>query len=853
MDPGSQFIHEVIQDATDSFRTGLISIRPDQTSFNDALDDILRQSLHRWFSTRMSFDSQSFGPAEQSHIGPMVEALRPRLALQVMEYQRSSIQTAYDQETTQAPGYGHGEQLQSISSAAELFATSQPVVLLPRHNPDRHIPPVAESYSTSLRSEFEGWQWQDSDRQILQAAASSSTTPMSDIAGWHRQTSDHQILPAAASSSISPRSEIEREHSQDSERMITSADEPSSTSGARTEMQGQHSQYSNGMVTLPAEPSLTSGARSEMQGQRSQYSGQMITPPSKPYSTQGIRSEVEARRGPSVTTLSPEPSLTSTRADAEAQLSQEADRMANPPVGSYPSSWANSAIEARRGPNSNRLTTLSPEPRLTSPSSDPEGQFNQNTVRMTAPPAETYSTSLAKPETEARRRPISNRLTTPSPERQSTSRSLDLERQYGQSTDRTTTAAAELSSADAPSADIEKQQTQHVDRFRTVKVGVFLAICCGTYTSTGFVQMTRWLGKFMRVLLSPLSFVSWLILCFGMLAWRYKAAFALGLVQIGFYLFDRSILAPICQQTQDRMLDICLPMCTVAAYLQYPMVACISERSRQTTNARSPVLSSKQLRFSSLATKDIATQFQRLEIKFDDSTYEALQHRAETYDDLGSDVEQLSRAARRFFDIFTTSEVQMNETLIEDTAFNAHVNILLPPLKDVLAIASRTERRFINVQAQEVKDANQLQNAQETTKVLYSQAYRDRSFPKYLRGIQTSRINSTQTTVRSIHKLAIGHTKATDASGSSARSFKNSHAKFKNLFSAVNQHETWQGSRQKKPRKVFLSLMHSSMQEAKGSLLEWEQEDRRHEEFLFKSPKDRLSQLYRPYGGEQIR
>ncbi|KAL8890478.1 MAG: hypothetical protein Q9215_002390 [Flavoplaca cf. flavocitrina] len=132
---------------------------------------------------------------------------------------------------------------------------------------------------------------------------------------------------------------------------------------------------------------------------------------------------------------------------------------------------------------------------------------------------------------------------------------------------------------------------------------------------------------------------------------------------------------------------------------------------------------------------------------------------------------------------------------IEDTAFNAHINILLPPLKDILAIASRIERRFINVQAQEVKDANQLQNAQETTKVLYSQAYRNRSFPKYLRGIQTSRINSTQTTVRSIHKLAIGHTKATDASGSSARSFKNSHAKFKNLFSAVNQHETWQGSR----------------------------------------------------------
>ena len=47
MEPGDVFVDQVLQHAINTFRTGLVSVRPDQTSrtFNETLDDILRESL----------------------------------------------------------------------------------------------------------------------------------------------------------------------------------------------------------------------------------------------------------------------------------------------------------------------------------------------------------------------------------------------------------------------------------------------------------------------------------------------------------------------------------------------------------------------------------------------------------------------------------------------------------------------------------------------------------------------------------------------------------------------------------------------------------------------------------------
>ncbi|KAL9040492.1 MAG: hypothetical protein Q9180_001871 [Flavoplaca navasiana] len=613
MEPGDVFVDQVIQHAMNTFRTGLVSVRHDQTSrtFNETLDDLLRESLFQWFSANMAMDAQNFGPVEHGHIEPMVEALRPRLAMQVMEYQ--SRQNALAYMTTQSSlRQRRGEGLQSDTPSAEPYSTSRSGLA------------------------FEGHHRRESDRLITPPTELFPTSSSLEIDGQHRQDFGRRISPAQ--------------------------------------------------------------------------------PPAEPYPT-----------APSIT-------------------------------------------------------------------------------------------------------------------------------------------------------DIEGQQTKSPDRLGLIRVATFIATCCGTHISPDLVQVARSVVQSATTFLSPLSFFGWLVFSFGLLVWRFKAAVVPGIFRIGFYLFDRSILVPICQQAHNYALDICYPVCAVAAQLQYPMLACTSQYFRQTASERSPVLQPKQLRFSRLAANSIASQFQSLEIRFDDSTYEGFESTAAGYDDLSSDIELLSRDTGLFFHIFTASKAQTNETLrvdvlqtypllnsilgflwlsdgkrTEDAAFNAHVNTVRPQLDIVLTAASRVQQKFLMVQSQEARDANQLHSAKDSTQILHCQANRDRPFLEYLRGIQTSRINSTRITGQSIDLLKIAHAKAIDASRSSARSFGDAFAKFTSLANVLQQHEMWRGSRRDKPRKVYLSLMHSSMQEAKDALWDWEREDRRHEEFLFKSPTDRLSQLYREYADEEIR
>ncbi|KAL8653834.1 MAG: hypothetical protein Q9210_001863 [Variospora velana] len=282
--------------------------------------------------------------------------------------------------------------------------------------------------------------------------------------------------------------------------------------------------------------------------------------------------------------------------------------------------------------------------------------------------------------------------------------------------------------------------------------------------------------------------------------------------------------------------------------------------------------------FSKLAVSDIVTRFQGLDIQFDNSTYETLDHSGGIYEELGSDITQYSREAESLFHLFTISEGQVNRTFqlgasqeakpwydnilallptrakgeAEESAFNAHSNIVLPRLGQVLATGERIDQKISFLQSQEAQSVSQLRSLEHTIQLLYTQASRKRSILDYLHGVLASRTNLTQNTGQCVKALTAGYKKVIDASESTARSFKESFAQFQTLDSTLGYHNTWQGTPQDKPRKVYLAQIRSAVQQAKKALQTWAHEDGRHENFLFDSPEDRISSLFQVYAWEEM-
>ncbi|KAL8883033.1 MAG: hypothetical protein Q9198_000071 [Flavoplaca austrocitrina] len=438
--------------------------------------------------------------------------------------------------------------------------------------------------------------------------------------------------------------------------------------------------------------------------------------------------------------------------------------------------------------------------------------------------------------------------------------------------------------ASASNFDVEGQPLQSLAWPTAFKSFVFMTVRYGmqtfTFLSAGLGLVAGGVGQcFAGMWLSPLSIIGWLVFGVGALAWKNRVAIAVGFFQMSFHLVDRSILAPICQGNQDSLLDICYPMCTLATYLEYPLIACTDEDFRQTTSETPPLLIPRQIRFSNIAVFDVATRFQNLEISFDNSTCDILECTAGSYEGFSSGVEQYSREVGLLFHLFTITERHTNRTLqvgalqstqplfrlllnllptntgekVKESALNALVNTIQPQLDTVLAAGSTVRHEISIVQANEARGSNQLQNVQGTAQLLHWQATRDRSFLEFIRRAKTSRIRETEAIQKSIAILIIGYEKATDASGSAARSFEESFTRLQTLNGVLQQHKTWQGAPRDKPSKVYLSLIHSAMVHAFESLHDWDQEDRRHEGNLFASPADRVSKMYQTYADEEIR
>lgn len=179
-------------------------------------------------------------------------------------------------------------------------------------------------------------------------------------------------------------------------------------------------------------------------------------------------------------------------------------------------------------------------------------------------------------------------------------------------------------------------------------------------------------------------------------------------------------------------------------------------------------------------------------------------------------ITQYSRETGLLFHLFTISEDYANRTMregasrttipllgqlfaflelsspgdAEESALNAHINTIRPKLSQILALGLSINQDLTALRDQEARATRQLQSAEKSSQVLYSQAGHERSFLDLFRGVQTSRVNLTQNTMQSIQKLGTGYEKVLDASKSTARSFEGSLSSFQSLESVLQYHRT---------------------------------------------------------------
>ncbi|KAL8955570.1 MAG: hypothetical protein Q9193_006633, partial [Seirophora villosa] len=389
-------------------------------------------------------------------------------------------------------------------------------------------------------------------------------------------------------------------------------------------------------------------------------------------------------------------------------------------------------------------------------------------------------------------------------------------------------------------------------------------------------ELAARLGRLtVRIVTSPGLVLSFAVFGLGLVVWRYKSGIALSLFRTGFGFVDRSILVPVCEYTQNSAVDVCYPMCKVAGSLEFPVLACGNQPSWAIASETLPALMSEQVMFSKLAASDIVTRFQGLGIRLDNSTNEVLDYSGKIYEELGSDIAQYSREAESLFQLFTISEDRVNRTFqmgefeeakrwydnilallptlakgkAEESALNAHTNIVLPRLGELLATGERIDEKISLLQSQEAQSVSQLRSVGQTIQLLHPRASRIRSFLDYLQGVAAGR---GQTTGQYVKALIAGYQKVIDASENTARSFKESFSQLQALDSALKYHNTWQGTPQDKPRKVYLAQMRSAFQQAKNALQSWAYEDKRHGDFLFDSLEDRLASLFQVYAWEEM-
>ncbi|KAL8927763.1 MAG: hypothetical protein Q9208_002179 [Pyrenodesmia sp. 3 TL-2023] len=396
---------------------------------------------------------------------------------------------------------------------------------------------------------------------------------------------------------------------------------------------------------------------------------------------------------------------------------------------------------------------------------------------------------------------------------------------------------------------------------------------------------SRMAATLLKVMITSSIIIPAICFSIALAAWRYKGTVAVVLLQIAMGIFNNVILDPLCQSTSNFQSTVCESICTVAHTRGIQPRACLEHHNWKAAGQSQPPTLTRQLRFAELGVEDLRDRFQGLDVPFDKVTGSLTQAHGH-FAGLGTSVARYSREATLLFEWFSISGAQLELDILEsaspsaaswssentllnllsmlwrigaigspaESPLDTYVNTIRPKLHALLILGYYLREDFTTLGVQETELTGQFASTQRTLWGMYVEGTKQCSGRGTATGrCQSSHLDAINHTRASIEALAIGYTKVTDASTSTFRSFRESLMQLESLNTTLGYHATWVGPLAQKPLKVYHAQIEASVQQARQGLETWEQEDRRHEQYLFKSPAERVHSMYQPYADEFIR
>lgn len=387
-------------------------------------------------------------------------------------------------------------------------------------------------------------------------------------------------------------------------------------------------------------------------------------------------------------------------------------------------------------------------------------------------------------------------------------------------------------------------------------------------------------GSFFKLLVTLSIVFQTVYFRIGMLLQKKKGTILLVVYQLAVNIINSIFLVPLCQSTYSIQSALYNSICSVAHTQGIQPRACLNHHFWKTASKNRPVLLSKQLKFSKLGLDDLHNRVKALEVAFD-KIPEVLNQASRHYKKLESSIKQYSREAGVIFKLFTISGKQA-ERRVQDkasqnissqspgysllpqwltqstknshtTILNTYVKTVRPQVQAVLILRFHLREELTILGIHQMLITSQQKSAERTLQGIYVEGVKQRRRFAAIRSNRSSNLNPLDRTRKFIKTLAIGFAKVTNASASTVQLFQESLIQLENMNRTLYYHSTQQKPPEKKPEIVYLAQIKSTVQQARREFQSQEREDRRHKEFLFRSPTERVAVIYQRYANKITR
>ncbi|KAI4144046.1 MAG: hypothetical protein L6R39_004339 [Caloplaca ligustica] len=268
-----------------------------------------------------------------------------------------------------------------------------------------------------------------------------------------------------------------------------------------------------------------------------------------------------------------------------------------------------------------------------------------------------------------------------------------------------------------------------------------------------------------------------------------------------------------------------------------------------------PLLLSRQLRFSKLGFESLHDRVRGFDIAFD-RIPETLRQGERNCTDLEASVMEYSKEAGILFEWMDLSATVIERGLrlsapkvpgCQTSPLDTYVEVLRLKVYDVLTVGHRVRDQFFDLDTAKMRLSNQLESVDRTLWGMYVDGVKRYSKHPAARQNESFYLESVQRTRASYKTLSIGYAKVDAAVASAMRSFDESLADLESLNRTIDAHASG-------PIPPFnATQMATRANYAKKVLASWAEEDSRHEEWLFRSPTERVQLMYKPLAAETIR